>query len=218
MQSLKALANLVRYKIAGEPYHHNLFRVGMVLTLDPTPFILARGATKVADLAAAGTTSVQAVSSVIADQVVLTRLYLDGDGSFLQIWVDGGGAVQECRLFTRHDQETPPDTDTWQVWLGETDGLIGWTQFQTLDEKLYDRQWSPGLARIEPVLFDETVTTAQGTLRRSLRSMLYAAGTGLAAPAPATEYLLVSAVDDGDQAWVDIHAGIDLNPASLTLA
>jgi hypothetical protein len=48
--------------------------------------------------------------------------------------------------------------------------------------------------------------------------MLYAAGTGQAAPAPATEYILVSAVEEGGRAWVEIRAGIDINPASLSLA
>ena len=37
------------------------------------------------------------------------------------------------------------------------------------------------------------------------------------APAPQREYILVTAVDEGGQAWVDIHAGIDINPAALTL-
>jgi hypothetical protein len=50
-----------------------------------------------------------------------------------------------------------------------------------------------------------------------LQAMLYAAATGVAPPAPASEYVLVAAVDDAGQAWVEIHAGIDVNPASLTL-
>ena len=57
-----------------------------------------------------------------------------------------------------------------------------------------------------------------GTARRSLRAMLYATPTGLADPAPGAEYLLVAAVEEGDRAWVDLEVGIDLNPASLSLA
>jgi len=52
----------------------------------------------------------------------------------------------------------------------------------------------------------------------STRAMLYARPTGLADPAPQTEYVMVGVVEDRDQAWVDLHAGIDLNPAALTLA
>ena len=48
--------------------------------------------------------------------------------------------------------------------------------------------------------------------------MLYAAPTGLADPAPHTEYILVSAVEAGGRAWVEIAAGIDVNPAMLSLA
>ena len=35
------LANLIKYKLGGQPYHHSLFRIGMVLEPDPTPFILS---------------------------------------------------------------------------------------------------------------------------------------------------------------------------------
>jgi hypothetical protein len=48
--------------------------------------------------------------------------------------------------------------------------------------------------------------------------MLYAAPTGAADPAPATEYIMVSAVKDGNRAWVEVRAGIDLNPVTLQLA
>jgi hypothetical protein len=48
--------------------------------------------------------------------------------------------------------------------------------------------------------------------------MLYAAPTGAAAPAPATEYILVAAVEAEGRAWVEIRAGIDINPATLSLA
>jgi hypothetical protein len=50
-----------------------------------------------------------------------------------------------------------------------------------------------------------------------LQTMLYAIPTGAAAPAPSSEYVMVAAVEDGGQAWVEIHAGIDINRASLTL-
>ena len=51
----------------------------------------------------------------------------------------------------------------------------------------------------------------------SYECMLYRAATGLTAPAPETEYLLVSAVERDGQAWVEIAAGVDINPASLSL-
>ena len=39
--------NLVKAKVTGERYSPSLFRVGMTLTLDPAPFVLAGAATKV---------------------------------------------------------------------------------------------------------------------------------------------------------------------------
>jgi hypothetical protein len=47
--------------------------------------------------------------------------------------------------------------------------------------------------------------------------MLYARPTGAAPPAPPSEYVMVGAVEDAGQAWVEILAGIDVNPAALTL-
>jgi hypothetical protein len=47
--------------------------------------------------------------------------------------------------------------------------------------------------------------------------MLYAASTGAPAPAPETEYILVAAAEASGRAWVEIHAGIDINPAALSL-
>ncbi|NUB13213.1 hypothetical protein GAY28_11085 [Azospirillum brasilense] len=41
---------------------------------------------------------------------------------------------------------------------------------------------------------------------------------GAADPAPRTEYVLVAAVEDGGEAWVEVRAGIDVNPASLSLS
>jgi hypothetical protein len=48
--------------------------------------------------------------------------------------------------------------------------------------------------------------------------MLYAASTGAASPAPGTEYILVSVVEEAGQAWVEIAAGIDVSPGLLDLS
>ena len=218
MSSFQALANLIKYKLSGAPYHHSLFRVGMVLEPDPTPFVLAAGATKVEDPTGGDKLVVSAVSALRSGSVSLTRLHLGDSGAFLQLAVAPSGQVEECRFFTLLDRETPPDEDTWDVWLNPDQGLIGWPQFQTLDGQLYDRVWSPGMSRIEPLSFEATVTNVNGTFQLDTRAMLYARSTGLADPAPQSEYLMAGVVENQDQAWVDLHAGIDLNPAALTLA
>ena len=103
------------------------------------------------------------------------------------------------------------------AWLDPAQGMIGWPRFQTKDGKLYDRVWAPGGERIEPRALEETIQDLAGTSSHKLVAMLYAGPTGVPAPAPEQEYILVAAVDEGGQAWVNIHAGIDINPAALTL-
>jgi hypothetical protein len=44
--------------------------------------------------------------------------------------------------------------------------------------------------------------------QRQMRAMLYGAATGGTTPAPASEYVLVSAIDAAGQAWVEIDAGV----------
>ncbi|MBV8133646.1 MAG: DUF2491 family protein, partial [Alphaproteobacteria bacterium] len=85
------------------------------------------------------------------------------------------------------------------------------------DGKTYDRVWAPGSSRVEPRQQVETVQTTTGTIERKIQAMLYGARTGAAPPAPATEYVLVCAVEQGDEAWIEVYAGIDINPAALTL-
>jgi hypothetical protein len=95
--------------------------------------------------------------------------------------------------------------------------MIGWPQFQTKDGKLYDRVWAPGGARLAPRQQVETLQDLSGTIERRIQAMLYAVHTGAAPPAPGVEYVLVGAVEQGDEAWVEVFAGIDINPTVLTL-
>jgi hypothetical protein len=191
-------------------------RVGMTFTLDPTPFVLAGGVTKVQP-PVGGTTSAEAVSVLRDGGAVLYRLYLPGRQSFMQIHAAAAGALDECRYFSQIDEVTPADAQEWGFWLDPAAGMIGWPAFQTKDGKTYGRAWLPGESRIAPRTMDESLQALGGTTSRSLQMMLYAAPTGAAPPAPATEYVLVAAVQESDHAWVEIHAGIDVNPAALAL-
>jgi hypothetical protein len=191
-------------------------RVGMTFTLDPTPFVLAGGVTKVQP-PAGGTTSAEAVSSLRDGRTVLYRLYLPGRQTFMQIHAAPGGAVDECRYFSHIDEVTPADGQEWGFWLDPIQGMIGWPEFQTKDGKTYGRAWLPGSSRVAPRAMEEALQALGGVTRRRLQMMLYAAPTEAAPPAPATEYILVAAVQEAGQAWVEIHAGIDINPAALSL-
>lgn len=194
------------------------FRVGMAITVDPTPFLLAGDAIKAKQPQASpsGLTNIQGVGVLNSARLALHRLYLT-DSDFVQIHLDDDGRPDECRLFHVVDEVDPADESQWAQWLDRRDGMIGWRDFQTPDGKVYERAWSPGPDRIAPVKFHESEDSAKGVVLTSYESMLYRASTGLAAPAPEVEYVLVSAVERDGQAWVEIAAGIDVNPASLSL-
>jgi len=185
--------------------------------MDPSPFVLAAGTTKVTPPPAEGMISVEAIGLVSDGPDTLNRLYLPGRDAFLQLHLAGTGEPDECRYFSKIDEVTPSSQDEWGFWLDPAQGMIGWPQFQTKDGKLYDRVWAPGSIRVEPRQQTEMIQDPAGTNRRTLLCMLYGARTGAAAPAPDTEYILIFAVQDAGRAWVEIHAGIDLNPATLSL-
>jgi hypothetical protein len=193
------------------------FRVGMTVTCDPTPFLLAGDTLKVPP-PTAGRTSIEAVGRIREGQEELTRLYLPGQRSFFQIYVDPSGTVQDCRYFAIIDEVVPADEAEWALWLAPQEGMIGWPEFQTQDGRTYARHWAPGAGPVEPRAMPEAIEELGGTRQRQAQAMLYAAPTGAAAPAPQTEYILVAAVEENGRAWVEIRAGIDINPTSLALA
>ena len=125
--------------------------------------------------------------------------------------------MDECRYFAVIDEVTPADASEWSAWLDPQQGMIGWPEFQTKDGKTYARAWAPGGNPVAPRAMVETIETLEGTRELRLQAMLYAAPTGAAPPAPEAEYILVSALEAGDRAGVEIRAGIDLNPASLSV-
>jgi Protein of unknown function (DUF2491) len=193
------------------------FRVGQTIPLDPAAFLLAAGATKVQPPAGSGMISVEAVGLLEDAGVQLNRLYLPGRTAFFQLHLGADGAPDECRYFSRLDEVHPASQAEWGEWLDPAQGMIGWPAFQTKDGKTYDRAWAPGRTRIAPRQQVETIQALGVVTRRQLQTMLYAIATGATAPAPSSEYVMVAAVEDGGQAWVEIHAGIDINRASLTL-
>lgn len=218
---------MLQHKLSGETYKPDQFRVGMTFPFDPTPFVLASGATKVTPPApdtSSARLTVTAVGTLTGGGGTLTRLYLPDNRSVFQLHTDAAGTPDECRFFSRIDEITPADQEEWAAWLHPSDGMIGWPQFQTKDGKMYDRVWIPGPTHVPPIELTETIETAEAAARPVLRrqSMLYAAPTGSPPPAPQTEYILVSAVESageaGRQAWVEIAAGMDVSPGMLALS
>jgi Protein of unknown function (DUF2491) len=216
--ALERSATLLRHKLSGEPYIPSKFRIGMTLALDPTPFILAGNAIKLQPSEGSGQISVSTVGHVVSGDVKLVRLYLPDGRTFVQLHLDAAGDPDECRMFGTIDDITPADPSEWAAWLDPNEGMIGWPVFQTKDGKTYARVWLPGNTRVPPRALTETIESLSGTRTVESQAMLYAAPTGAPAPAPATEYILVAAVQDSGRAWVEIRAGIDLNPITLQLA
>ena len=221
VSTASSAAAMLRQKVAGEGYTPQRFRVGMTVTCDPTPFLLAGGTIKV-PVPATGEdnalVSVQAVGRIGEGEAQLVRLYLPDDRSLFQLHLDAAGEPDECRFFAVIDEVMPADEAEWSAWLEPQQGMIGWPEFQTRDGKLYARVWAPGSSWVPPRALVETVETLRGTRQVRSQAMLYAASTGAPTPAPETEYILVAALEEGGRAWVEVRAGIDVNPASLSLA
>lgn len=211
-----------RARAARQTDRPNWFRVGMTLPVDPSLFILAApySAVQAPEAAtASGLLSVETVGEAVCEGLTWYRLYVSGGNSFFQVHLDARGNPDECRYFSLLDEVTPADAAEWGVWLDEAEGLIGWPEFETKDGRLYQRLWSAGERRVAPRAIHETLETGEGSApRRRQQAMLYARSTGAVPPAPPTDYLLVSAVDQEDAAWVTIHTGIDLPIASLQLS
>jgi hypothetical protein len=193
------------------------FRVGMVLPVDPAPFLLAAGLTKIKPPEESGTISVEAVGLLRYGDVLLHRLYLPGGRAFFQLHLGRDGRPDECRYFSVLDEVMPADPQEWAFWLDPAQGLIGWPSFQTKDGKLYGRVWGPGETRIPPRDIEETRQHLDRVDHRRMQAMLYGAPSGGTPPAPENEYILVSAIEADGQAWIEIDAGIDINPAALSL-
>jgi hypothetical protein len=203
----------------GEFHRPAPFRLGMTIDLDPTPFLLVQGKTKVVPPGGGGArTSVEALGTLRTDGAALYRLYLPGDGSFIQVHLDDAGDPDECRYFSRIDEVRPANDEEWGFWIDPNEGVIGWPQFQTKDGAAYWRVWSAGDARVAPVEFDETRQTVRGEVRARHQTMLYGAALEVPPPAPQTEYILLDLVEAENAAQVDIYAGIDVNPSTLRLA
>jgi hypothetical protein len=198
------------------------FRVGMTMPLDPAPFILSAGLTKIVPPAEGNLISVEAVGLVsegagAAGGMTLHRLYLPGGKSFFALHLGPSGQPDECRYFSLIDQVTPATEQDWAFWLDPAQGMIGWPEFQTKDGLLYGRVWAEGTARVPPRDQVETLQDLSGEKTRNLQAMLYGRSIGAKPPAPESEYILVEAIEQDGSAWVEIHAGIDINPAALTL-
>ena len=195
------------------------FRVGMVLDLDPSPFLVGGARLKVPPPPQEAGRIAASASAIgrLAGGITLHRAYLD-DSRFVEAHLDETGRPDEARYFAELDRVMPQSAEQWGFWLDPAEGQIGWSRFQTKDGALYERVWGGGDGPVPPQDFVETMQAIDGTRTVRHRMMLYARETGIAPPGPGIEYVLIDARDDGAAAAVTVHVGIDINPASLALA
>jgi hypothetical protein len=224
--SLKALGNLVAEHFRKEGYTHDLLRVGMSVTVDPTPFLLAEGRLPIKSPETGGPLAIDRIGTLTAADggTVLDRLYLPGDDeSFLQIAIDQG-LVSECRYFAQIDEILPASPEEWRFWIDPAAGLIGQPAFPSpVEQTQYLRAWARGAGHVSGIAFDETIRTIDtkgtpGSETRTHFAMLYGLDTGLSAPAPTEKWILVSHIRDGDEEWIAVHGGVTLNPSTLGIA
>jgi hypothetical protein len=196
------------------------FKIGQVVRLERTPFLMASASKIVRPENGEGTTTVVRIGR-LSGTTTLTRLYLD-DVNFLQVSEDGE-TIADCRYFTRIDEQYPSDSDEWRVWLdpqsGWSDlerGILSDPKFLTPDDNaLYDRVWSPGDGRVPPREMRESVTTLDGKTEIAITAQLYA--RAMPEAEGKREYLLVEVREDGSSASVILYAGIDIPSHSVGL-
>jgi hypothetical protein len=155
------------------------------------------------------------------------RFYMSADSGelyTLQVVTDDKGKVDECKLFSLHDEF--PETN-WDFWLSETDGYIGLSMFDLKDGTRYLRVWenptdeltlerngTDEITHIPPVTYVETVYADPfGNEKREISydSMMY----GRDVTTDIQEYMMVSAAQESNSATVQIIIGIPMEPTSI---
>jgi hypothetical protein len=158
------------------------------------------------------------------------RFYLSADSGelfTLQVVTNTKGEIDDCKLFSLHDEII---TNDWDFWLNERDGYIGYSVFQLKPEDggvTYFRAWDNELeqvvieqneegniTRIPPVELTETIygDPFAGEVRKvKLTSMLY----GRDVTDSVQEYMMVSVAEDKDGASIQIIIGLPLEPTSI---
>jgi hypothetical protein len=149
------------------------------------------------------------------------RLYM------LQIVENNQGQIDECKLYSLHD-EVIPAKDEWDFWLNDEDGSIGLSEFQLKPEDggiLYSRVWEnaseqnstgDGFTHIPPVEIREAIyMDPYGDVVEHSDQMVMLYGRSVMEGLD--EYLFVGVAEDKDGASVQITVGIPVNTTDITV-
>ena len=124
--------------------------------------------------------------------------YLSDGKSFLRT-IKG---TDEVYLFTPQDEIFPANSEDWDFWLNDKEGLIGWSQFQVDNNTpiVYNREWD----KVNFVEDMRTLTNQQGIIHEGCEyARILSSGT--------QESLLVyTSQGSGYETSVNIFIGIPL--------
>ena len=116
-----------------------------------------------------------------------------------------GGTAGRMPLLLAGGRGPPRQRGRVGLLAGPAEGMIGWPSSDQGRQGL-SRLWTPGRPAPSRTRSMRTAPTSSMTVR-TLNTMLYAAPTGAADPAPTTEYVMVSAIEQGGQAgWKSMPA------------
>ena len=194
------------------------FRVGMVLPVDPAPFLLAAGLTKIQPPDESGMVSIEAVGLLRYGNVLLHRLYLPGGRAFFQLHLGTDGRPDECRYFSVLDEVTPADPQEWGFWLDPREGrdrLADVSRPRTASSTGGSGRPARPVSRRDRSRRPGSMSTAwsAASCRRCYTERRPAARRRRRRPS--TSWSARSRPTG--QAWVEVDAGIDINPAALQL-
>lgn len=111
------------------------------------------------------------------ENTVLSRYY-DDEHRIVQVMSEGegGDAVRDISFYMPWDTVVPAGAGEWDRWTGH-DGLIGQPAYDA-DGIIFERFWSSGPERAEPVQFVETVDTSRSVRQIHQTCMLYSRNLG----------------------------------------
>jgi hypothetical protein len=213
--SVNLAASMVKARAKGETYSASRYRLGMMVTVDPTPFLLAGDALHTAT-PDSGAMSVTGIGRPADGSGKWVRLHLPGGKDMVIVQTGPQDEPLEARLFHLLGTEPNGTEEEFQFWEAKGEGAIGWKDFTSKDGAVWGRVWEPGSDYVEPRTFTEEIEEVGGKRTVTSFSELYSRATGAPALAPQFEFLLLASIKE--RGVVEIWSGVDINTASLGIA
>lgn len=155
MNRISNIIGLIKQQFSDEKYTHKPLRIGMVVDIDPSPFLLIDKPL----IKAPTEPFVVKRTSAFTFPVGMHRLYASDD-SFLQIYMVDGN-VTEVRYFTLLAEINPASIDEWNDWLKKPDGIMGQREMRHDDSNsVYRRVWGDADWQ-DPLQVSETMDNGQ---------------------------------------------------------